>query len=152
MWPTFIMNVPIPFLAFFAHSTPSSTCMDHENQKHLNFGIVSYLRLYNHCLELTTSFSGFHGYCSLKNIYSFSGSSHSQSLCVIIWPGTDQILTPLDSSGPLDQVLAPANIDSFVKDLRQDFAVVSLSLSPVSFPFQNKLLTFTPLPSWVRWA
>ena len=44
-----------PFLGFFAHSTPSSTCMDHENQKHLSFGIVSYLRLYNHYLKLTTS-------------------------------------------------------------------------------------------------
>lgn len=99
------------------------------------------------------SFSGFHGYCSLENnIYSFPGSSHSRSLWVIIWPGTDQILTPLDTSWPLDQVRAPANIGSFVKDLRQDFAVVSLSVSPASFPFQNKLLPFTPFPSWVRWA
>lgn len=41
--------------------------------------------------------------------------------------GIDQVLIPLNTNWPFDQVLTPANLDSFVEDIIQDWDCVAFS-------------------------
>lgn len=65
---------------------------------------------------------------SQKQIFSPSSSSTpGLSEWVIIWPGSDPVLTPADTSWPLDHILSPANLDFFMGGIRQDWDCVASS-------------------------
>lgn len=120
----------------------SLICMNHENQKNLIFYVVS-------------SFFGFIitmcNWQKKKFLFSWLLLSQKQLLLIFLLlllliplskPLTrfDQVLIPLDTTWPFDQVLTSANLDSFVEDIRQDWIVL---LPPIPVIPIQRMLVFT---------
>lgn len=119
--------------------------MNHENQKNLIFYVVSFFGLIITMCNWQKK---------KKKFFWFSWLllSRKQLLLILLLllllvplsnPLTryNQVLIPLDTSWPFDQVLTPANLDSFVEDIRQDWIVLLPPIS-VSFPFRILVFTF----------
>lgn len=126
--------------------------MNHENQKNLIFYVVSF---FGFIITMCN-------WQQQKKFFWFSWLLLSQKQLLLILllllllvplsnPLTryDQVLTPLDTTRPFDQVLTSANLDSFVEDIRQDWIVL---LPPISvIPIQNACFHFL-LPTWTKGA